>query len=146
MNMEQSGILAVVLGSVIILGGVYTAKIIMVDVPSASQGEYRRMVNDQTEVTKVKCTEPRAEFRFAETEYLKNYNLLHNSESKYDILSSTEATNLKQVEDANQLKIIEDISIQSCIEAKAENIQITPAGNWNYFKANWKVIMFNVKR
>lgn len=145
MNMEQKGILAAVLGSVIIIGGGYTAKIIMDDVPRAAQGEYRRMSNDQNEITKVKCIEPMAEFRIAESIYLKNNNLLFDTSSKYDILTRKDNKNLIQLEEATQLKLIEDLAVQSCNDAKAENIQISPAGNWDYFKANWKVMMFNVK-
>ena len=145
MNMEKKGILVAVIGSILILGGGYTARILLDDVPSASNREYMRMVADQEEVTKVKCIEPMNEFRIAETKYLQTYGLLFQPTEKYNILSTTDEKHAKQVADANELKMTEELARQSCADAKAENIEIKSAENWDYFKAHWKEMMFNVK-
>lgn len=145
MTFEKKGIAAFFAGAILVLGGGYTARILMDDVPSAATREYRRMVADQEEVTKVKCTEPMAEFQIAETKYLQTYGLLFQPTEKYDILSSTDEKNAKQVADANDLKLNEEMAFQSCADAKVENVAIKPANNWDYFKAHWKEMMFNVK-
>ena len=145
MTFEQKGIAAFFAGAILILSGGYTARILMDDVPRAAKREYQRMIADQEEVSRVKCTEPMAEFSIAETKYLQNYGLLFHPTEKYDILSSTDEKNAKQVADANELKLTEELVRQSCADAKAENVEIKSAENWDYFKAHWKEMMFNVK-
>ena len=116
----------------------------MDDLPRAAHGEVIRIRNYQDEITKIKCTEPMAEFNVAETHYLKAYGLSFKPSRKYDVLTSI-SKNKTQIDDANQLKIIENLAIKSCKDAKAENLKINPAGNLDYLKANWKVMVFNVK-
>lgn len=145
MNLEQKGIAAFATGVVLILGGGYMAKILMDDVPRASNKEFRRMVTDQDEVTRVKCLEPMAEFHAAETKYLQTHGLLFHPESKYDILSINDPKESQHYNDAAELKMVEDLARQSCADAKAENVEIKQAGNWDYFKAHWKEMMFNVR-
>lgn len=145
MNLEQKGIAAFATGVVIILGGGYMAKIMMDDVPRASNREFMRMVADQNEITKVKCLDPMTEFRAAETKYLQTYGLLFQPTSKYDILSINDPKESQQYNEASELKMVEDLALQSCADAKAEIVEIKPAGRWDYFKAHWKEMIFNVK-
>ncbi len=145
MKLEQKGILAGVIAALVISGGVYTAKILMDDVPRAANSEYMRMVNEQNDIMKVKCLEPMTEFRAAETKYLQTHGLLFHPETKYDILSIVDPKESQQYNDAAELKMVEDLAVQACVDAKAENGEIKQAEKWDYFKAHWKEMMFNVK-
>ena len=145
MNLEQKGIVAAVVATIVIFAGGYTAKILMEDVPRAANREYLRMVTDQEQITRVKCLEPMADFRIAETKYLQSHGLLFHPESKYDILSVTDPKESQQYNEASELKMVEDLAIQSCVDAKSENSEIKQSDNWPYFKAHWKEMMFNVK-
>lgn len=146
MNFEQKGILFGVIAAFVIVTGGYTAKILIDDVPRASNREFMRAKADQNEIRKVKCNEPMSEFRIAETNYLSTYGLLFSPASKYDILSADSNDNNKQQKaDATELKLNEELAVQSCVDANAETEEIKQAGNWDYFKAHYKEMLFNAK-
>lgn len=145
MTLEQKGIAVFIAGILLTLSGAYTVRIFVEDVPKATFKEFMRAKADQTQVMNVKCLEPMAEFREAETKYLQTYGLLFHPTNKYDILSINDPKENQQYNDAQELKMVEELAVQLCADAKAENVEIKESDKWDYFKAHWKEMMFNVK-
>jgi hypothetical protein len=130
--------------ALIILGGGYFYSFLTHQVAGASYKEFERLRFEKDDNIKVKCLDPKLEFLANETKYLQKYNLLFSPRSKYDILeNNTNEANSNQVKDATNLKIEEDLVIQSCLEAKQENNDVKRIDSWDYFKANWRSMTFN---
>lgn len=145
MSFEKKVFAVFILLMGLVLTGSYIAHLLLIVSPRAATLEYRRMVADQEEVIRVKCTDPRKEFAEAEIKYLAKYKLFSDPASKYDILSSRNDVDSRQIAEASDLKIIEDLSIQSCKDAQAEVDEIIISDSTDYFMAHWKELMFNVK-
>lgn len=114
----------------------------MTKVQGEANKENMRILVEKADIAKVKCIDPTIEFRSKETAYLKEYNLLFNPQSKYDILSVKDPKESQQYNDASMLKIEEDLVITGCEEARQEVNALVDTDRWTYFKAHYKTMLF----
>ncbi|VTU34452.1 hypothetical protein [Variovorax sp. RA8] len=129
----------------VLIGSLTFYDFYMTKVQGAAIMENRRISLEKDDIIKVKCIEPKAEFAAKETAYLKDYGLLFNPTSKYDVLDIKDGKESQQYNDASMLKMDDELATQGCEEAKQEVAAMKDTDRWTYFQSNWKRMMFGDK-
>jgi|GEM_PF-5324367 len=118
---------------------------VLIDVSYASEKEFKRIIAEQDDIYAVKCRDPLKEYEAKKNLYADKYKTFSNAEV-FEILDrDTTDDNKEQKAHAAQLKIERDMADEACKEASAEAEEVKRPGNWEYFGAHWKQMIFGIE-